>query len=70
MVGTVLLILSEGFDDMAFLANQVILEEAGNDVITASSSGGAVKGLDSSVMTVKFQDAIQHDVQFDAIVLV
>ena len=69
MVGTVLLVVSEGFHDMAFLANQVILEEAGNDVIPISNNGGAVKGDSSSVMTVRFDEALKQTQDYRAIII-
>jgi len=69
MPGTVLLVISEGFDDMAFLANQVILEEAGNDVIPTSRDGGAVKGESSSAMTVKFKDALDQNHEYHALIV-
>lgn len=70
MANTILLLLTEGFDDMAYLSNQVILEEAGNDVITASHSSGAIKGATSSVMTVSIDEALSQDISYKALILI
>jgi len=70
MVGTILLILTEGYDDMAYLSSQVILEEAGNDVISASPQGGALKGETSSVMTVTIEEALSQEINYIALVIV
>ena len=70
MVGTILLFVTEGYDDMAYLSTQVILEEAGNDVISVSPDGGALKGETSSVMTVPLEEAISQNINYAAIVLV
>lgn len=70
MASTILLLLTEGFDDMAYLSNQVILEEAGNDVITASRSSGAIKGKTSSVMTVSMEEALSQDISYKALILI
>jgi len=70
MAGTVLLVITEGFDDMAYLSNQVILEEAGNDVIPVSGESGALKGETSSVMTVSISDALSQDIPYVAMILI
>ena len=70
MVGTILLALSEGFDDMAFLSCQVILEENSYDVIISSSEGGAIKGIDSSVISVTLDEALSQKINYSGIILV
>ena len=70
MVGTILLVLSEGFNDMAFLSCQVILEESNYDVIVTSNEGGAIKGEDSSVISVSFDEALSQKIDYSGLVLV
>ncbi|MHA2252005.1 MAG: DJ-1/PfpI family protein [Candidatus Kariarchaeaceae archaeon] len=70
MVGTILLVLTEGFNDLIFLSCQVILEENGNDVIIVSKMNGACKGEDSSVITVSLDDALKQNEYYSAIVVV
>lgn len=70
MVGTILLVLSEGFDDMAFLSCQVIMEENSYDVIVSSSEGGAIKGTDSSVISVAFDEALSQEINYSGIILI
>ena len=68
--GYLLIVIQEGFDDMSLLACQVILEENENDVIISSNSEGIVKGEDSSVLTVSFEDAIKQNIDYSGIVLI
>jgi hypothetical protein len=70
VVKSILLVLTENFDDMMFLTSQVILEEKGYDVIICSIKNGTAKGQDSSVMTVALSEAINQREEYDAIVLV
>ena len=70
MVGTILLVLSDGFDDMAFLSCQVVMEENNYDVIVASKEGGAIKGMDSSVISVSFDEALSQKINYLGLVLV
>lgn len=70
MPGTVLLVLTEGFQDMALISNQVILEESNNDVIIASRSNSAIKGQESSVMTVSLQEAMEQDMEYAALLII
>jgi putative intracellular protease/amidase len=70
MVGTIILVLSEGFDDMAFLSCQVILEESNYDVIVTSEEGGAIKGEDSSVISVSFDEAFSQNIDYSGLIIV
>ena len=70
MVETILLVLTEGFNDLIFLTCQVILEENGNDVIIVSKMNGACKGEDTSVITVSLDDALKQNEYYSAIVAV
>lgn len=69
MSGIILLVVEEGFDDMSLLTCQVILEENGNDIIICSKEAGAVKGEESSVMTVDLSEAITQNINYDAIIV-
>lgn len=70
MVGTILLALTEGFNDMAVLANQVMLSENNYDVIISSKENTAVKGEDSSVLAISLDEALSHGVNYTALVVV
>ena len=70
MVGTILLVLSQNFDDMLFLSCQVILEEAGNDIIVASIDKGTAKGSDTSVMTVSLKEALTQNLSYVALIVI
>lgn len=70
MHGTVLLVLTNKFDDMAFLTSQVILEENSYDVIIASKESGTCKGVDTSLMTVSLEDALNQSIQYSGLILV
>lgn len=70
MIESVLLVLTEKFDDMMFLASQVILEEQGIDVIICSTDNGIAKGQDTSVMTVALSEALDQDVDYAGIILI
>ncbi len=67
---SILLILTENFDDMMFLSAQVILEEYGHDVIICSHHNGTAKGKNSSVMTVALSDALDQKEEYAGIVLI
>jgi putative intracellular protease/amidase len=68
--GYLLIVIQEGFDDMSLLACQVILEENENDVIISSISEGIVKGEDSSVLAVSFEEAIKQNIDYSGIVII
>ena len=70
MAGTILLVLTKGFNDMAFLSNQVLLEEANHDVIICSKTNDAIKGQESSVMTVSLSEALNQNVNYSAMVVI
>ena len=70
MPGTVLLVLTNKFDDMAFLTSQVILEENSFDVIIASKERGTCRGVDTSLMTVSLEDALNQSIQYSGLILV
>lgn len=70
MTGTVLLILTTNFDDMAFLSCQVILEENSFDVIVASKERGTCRGGETSLMTVALEDALNQDIEYLGLVLI
>ncbi|MHA2403345.1 MAG: hypothetical protein ACXADH_10180, partial [Candidatus Kariarchaeaceae archaeon] len=69
MTGTILLVVTNGFNDMAFLSCQVILEERGNDIIVVSENAGTVRGTDTSVMAVSLEDALSQDETYICIVV-
>ncbi|MCE7736229.1 MAG: hypothetical protein GPJ54_15210 [Candidatus Heimdallarchaeota archaeon] len=70
MVESVLLVLTEKFDDMMFLASQVILEEQGIDVLICSTNNGIAKGQDTSVMTVALSEAMDQEMDYAGIILI
>jgi putative intracellular protease/amidase len=70
MVGTILLALTEGFNDMALLANQVMLSENNFDVIISSTMNSAIKGEDSSVLAITLEEALSHGVDYNAVIVV
>ena len=70
MVGSVLLVITENFDDMMFLSSQVILEEQGVEVLICSIENGIAKGQDSSVMTVALSEALEQQIDYAGIILV
>lgn len=70
MVESVLIVLTEKFDDMMFLASQVILEEQGVDVLICSTGNGIAKGQDTSVMTVALSEAINQETDYAGIILI
>ncbi len=70
MIGTVLLVLNEGFDDFAFLSCQVIFEEHNFDIIIASIKNSTCKGIDNSVITVSLEEALRQNIDYRAIVIV
>lgn len=70
MVVSVLLVLTENFDDMMFLASQVILEEHGFDTLICSIENGTAKGQDSSVMTIALDEVISQKVDYGGIILI
>ena len=70
MLDRILLVLTEGFDDYAFLSCQVILEENNFDIIISSKINGTVKGVDSSVITVSLSEVISENINFKGIILV
>ncbi|MDH5400864.1 MAG: DJ-1/PfpI family protein [Candidatus Heimdallarchaeota archaeon] len=67
---TILLVLEEGFNDLSFLTIQTLLEENSHDIIISSSKSDAIKGIESSVMTVSLDDALNHEIDYKAIILV
>jgi putative intracellular protease/amidase len=69
MTGTLLLVVTNGFNDMAFLSCQVILEERGNDIIVVSENAGTVRGTDTSVMAVSLEDALSQDEAYICIIV-
>ncbi|MCY3411404.1 MAG: hypothetical protein INQ03_07200 [Candidatus Heimdallarchaeota archaeon] len=69
MSGIAIIVLGEGYDDMSLLSCQVILEENSTDVIISSLINGAVKGEDSSVMAVSFQEAMKQEVEYSALIV-
>lgn len=70
MAGTILLVITEGFNDMAFLSCQVILEEQGNDVIITSKKNGTSKGGDTSVITVSLSEALDQNEEYAGLIIV
>ena len=70
MLDRILLVLTEGFDDYAFLSCQVILEENNFDIIISSKVNGTIKGVDSSVMTVSLSEVISEEIDFKGVILV
>lgn len=67
---SVLLVLSENYDDMAFLSCQVILEENGHDVIISSKDRGTIKGETSSVIAVSLNTALDQQIDYSALILI
>lgn len=67
---SILLVITENFDDMMFLSAQVILEEFGHDVIICSHNNGTAKGENSSVMTVALSEALDQKEDYAGIILI
>jgi hypothetical protein len=70
MVKSILIVLTENFDDMMFLSSQVILEELGHDIIICSRENGTAKGENSSVMTVALSEALKQNEEYSGIILI
>ena len=70
MTKSVLLVLTDNFDDMMFLTSQVILVEHGVDVLVCSIENGTAKGENSSVMTVALSEAIKQQIDYDGIIMI
>lgn len=64
-----LVIIDEGFDDMSLISCQVILEESNHEVIICSHINGAIKGIDSSVISVSFDEVLSHDINYTGIIV-